>query len=96
MRVTVVMIVVGSLLSAAPGVGAQPSDYRALLATYRQGGFDEAIDTFRKLPMSPERVREIYEWIRKQEKDKAADDLAAALMLHSEAVFVDHAEDPRM
>ncbi|HET7220743.1 MAG TPA: tetratricopeptide repeat protein [Vicinamibacterales bacterium] len=75
-------------------VRAQASEYEEVVAMYRRGAFDDAIDALLRMPMSSIRQREIREWIRQREKDKHVDDLAAALLLHSEAVFVGHAESP--
>jgi tetratricopeptide (TPR) repeat protein len=94
MRIAAGVFVIVSALALAAPASAQKPEYAELVAMYRRGAFDEAIETLLKTPLSPARQREIRAWIKQRERDKQTDDLAAALMLHSEAVFVVHTEAP--
>lgn len=94
MRTSLFLLMIVAALAGGARAAAQTFEYADIVATYRRGAFDEAIEKLLKRPTSLAVQREIREWIRLREKDKQADDIAAALMLHSEAVFVLYAENP--
>lgn len=94
MRIVTSLVVIASTILAAAPADAQRTEYAELVAAYRRGAFDDAVERALGTPLSAARQREIREWIKLREKGKRADDLAAALMLHSEAVFVVYADAP--
>jgi membrane-bound metal-dependent hydrolase YbcI (DUF457 family)/tetratricopeptide (TPR) repeat protein len=94
MRIAAFLFVIVTALTRVVPAHAQTPEYADMVAAYRRGAFDDAIERLLKTPMSAVTQRGIREWLKHCEKVKQTDDIAAALMMHSEVVFVSHAEAP--
>ena len=83
-------------LCAAPAL-AQPPTARAyddLVRQYRAGSFERAMSELRFLSVAQLDEQLMIDWAREARRDERRDDLAAALMLHSEVLFEEVASDP--
>lgn len=85
------------VLCAAP-VCAQPSaqvkQYDDLVRLYRSGSFERAASELRFLSIDKFDDALLNDWVREARREERRDDLAAALMMHTEVMFEEVATDP--
>src|SRR5262245_5442300 len=86
------------LVLCAASVRAQPSaqlkQYDDLVRQYRGGSFERASSELRFLSIDKFDEQLLNDWARAARRDERRDDLAAALMMHTEVLFEEVAADP--
>jgi hypothetical protein len=79
-------------------VSAQPSaqlkQYDDLVRLYRSGSFERASSELRFLSIDKFDEQLLTDWARAARREERRDDLAAALMMHTEVIFDEVAADP--
>jgi len=84
-------------LCAAPAFAQPPTpraSYENLIGLYRKGAFERAVSELRFVSVADIDEQVMTDWARVARREERRDDLAAALMLHSEVLFEEAASDP--
>jgi tetratricopeptide (TPR) repeat protein len=71
------------------------ASYDDLVRLYRSGAFERAASELRSRPMTPVDERAMLDWCRTARRADRHEDLAAALMLHTEVILDEVADNPR-